>query len=149
VLASVLAVPLRDLVTRRLSPSVPSMSVALVAAIGVGLAAGLASIAEGWQPMSGRASLQLAGSAVFVMIGYLLSVMVMRVGEIAVVAPFRYTSLVVALIVGFFVFGEWPDALTLLGAGIVVATGLFTLYREARVARARTRQAGRGPARPA
>ena len=56
----------------------------------------------------------------------------MRTGEIGFVAPFRYTSLLVALITGFFVFGEWPDALTSLGAAIVVATGLYTLWRERR-----------------
>lgn len=142
VLAAVLAVTLRDLVTRRLSAAVPSMSVALVAAIGVGLAAGLASIFEGWAPVSGLAALQLGGSGVFVMLGYLLSIMVMRVGDIAFVAPFRYTSLLVALIVGFVIFAEWPDALTLVGAAIVVATGLFTLYREARVARSQLRRGG-------
>ena len=54
----------------------------------------------------------------------------MRVGEITFIAPFRYSGLIAALIIGLIVFGEWPDALTLLGAGIVVATGLFTLYRE-------------------
>jgi S-adenosylmethionine uptake transporter len=141
VLASVLAVTLRDLVTRQLSPSVPSMAVALVAAVGVGLAAGAASLAEGWSPVSARSAVQLAGAATFVLMGYLLSIMVMRVGEISFVAPFRYTSLVVALIVGFLVFGEWPDVLTLIGAAIVVATGLFTLYRESRVARARAGRA--------
>ncbi len=142
VLAAVLAVTLRDLATRRLSAAVPSMSVALVAAIGVGVASGLASIVEGWVQVSGLAALQLAGSGVFVMLGYLLSIMVMRVGDIGFVAPFRYTSLVVALIVGFVFFAEWPDTLTLVGAAIVVATGIFTLYREARVARSQLRLAG-------
>jgi S-adenosylmethionine uptake transporter len=142
VLAAVAAVTLRDLVTRRLSASVPSMSVALVAAAGVGLAAGVASIFEGWASVSGLAGIQLAGSAIFVMIGYLLSIMVMRVGDIGFVAPFRYTSLVVALVVGFVIFDEWPEVLTLVGAGIIVATGLFTLYREAKVARSQLRRGG-------
>ena len=57
----------------------------------------------------------------------------MRLGEIGFVAPFRYTSLlVVDRRWGSLVFGTFPDALTLLGAGVVVATGLFTLLREAR-----------------
>ena len=54
----------------------------------------------------------------------------MRVGEISFIAPFRYTGLVWALVLGWLVFGDWPASLTLLGAAIVVATGLFTLYRE-------------------
>lgn len=141
VLASVVMVTVRDLSTRRLSAAVPSMTVALLSALAVAVAAGLASAFEPWAPVSGRAALQLAGSGVFVMIGYLLSVMVMRVGDLDFVAPFRYTSLVAALVLGVVIFGEWPDALTLIGAAIVVATGLFTLYREARVARSRRRLA--------
>ena len=72
----------------------------------------------------------LGGATVFILAAYVFSVMAMRVGDIGFVSPFRYTGLLVALIVGLIVFGEWPDALTLLGAGIVVATGLFTLWRE-------------------
>ena len=56
--------------------------------------------------------------------------MTMRVGEIGFVTPFRYTSLLWALVLGLVFFGEWPQPLTLLGAGIVVATGIFTLARE-------------------
>jgi S-adenosylmethionine uptake transporter len=41
----------------------------------------------------------------------------------------------VALLLGYLVFDEIPKALTLLGAGIVVAMGLFTLYREQRAKR--------------
>ena len=54
----------------------------------------------------------------------------MRVGDIGFIAPFRYTSLIWALVIGFVIFGEWPDAMTFVGAAIVVGTGLFTLYRE-------------------
>ena len=54
----------------------------------------------------------------------------MRSGEIGFVAPFRYTGLLVALVLGVAVFDEWPNALTVIGALIVVATGLFTLWRE-------------------
>jgi S-adenosylmethionine uptake transporter len=54
----------------------------------------------------------------------------MRVGDVSFVAPFRYTGLIWALVLGWLVFGDWPKPLTLIGAGIIVATGLFTLYRE-------------------
>jgi S-adenosylmethionine uptake transporter len=73
----------------------------------------------------------------------------MRVGEISFVAPFRYTSLIWALILGWVVFGDWPQTITLIGAAIVVASGLFTLYREAQVSRraraARKRELSLGP----
>ena len=59
--------------------------------------------------------------------------MAMRVGEVAVVTPFRYTSLVWALLLGWLVFGDWPRPLTLVGAALIAGTGLYTLWRETRV----------------
>ena len=54
----------------------------------------------------------------------------MRHGDIGLVAPFRYTSLLWAIVLGFVVFGDLPDGWTLFGAAIVVGAGLFTLWRE-------------------
>jgi drug/metabolite transporter (DMT)-like permease len=51
------------------------------------------------------------------------------------VAPFRYSRIVFALFVGILVFGERPDLWTLVGTGIIVASGLYTLWRETRLAR--------------
>ncbi|GAA0312079.1 DMT family transporter [Rhodovulum strictum] len=135
-LISVGFVAARDLVTRQLSRGVPSMSVAVSAAAGVALFGGIGAAAQGgWTPLPTVALAQLAGASVFIVGGYLFSVMAMRVGEVAVIAPFRYTALLWALALGILLFDERPSALTLAGAGIVVATGLFTFYRERRLAR--------------
>jgi len=139
-LAAVGCITLRDLVTRRLSPEVPSMLVTLVTSLAVMVVFGLASIGAEWHPMNARSYALTAGAALFVIGGYLFSIMVMRVGEISFAAPFRYTGLVFALIAGYFIFGDWPAPLTLLGALIVVGSGLFTLYRETRAARRRRAQ---------
>ena len=64
---------------------------------------------------------------------YVCSVSAMRVGEVSFVAPFRYTSMLWALVLGLLVFGHWPAWPTLAGAALVVASGLFTLYRERRL----------------
>jgi drug/metabolite transporter (DMT)-like permease len=72
----------------------------------------------------------LAGSGVCLFAGYVLSVMTMRVGEISFVTPFRYTILIWAIILGMIVFGDYPDGWTILGIGVIVATGIFTIYRE-------------------
>jgi len=129
-------VTVRDLVTRRMSGDVPSLSVAFFAALGVLLFAALGSFTVDWRPVPGWGWAAIGGSTLFIIAGYLLSVMVMRVGEIGFVAPFRYTSLVLALLIGLAFFDEWPDALTLLGAALVVATGLFTWLRERSLTRA-------------
>ena len=49
------------------------------------------------------------------------------------VAPFRYAILVYALVIGHVVFGDLPAPLTLLGAGLIVASGGYTFYRERRI----------------
>ena len=135
VLAAVACVTFRDLIVRKLSAEVPSLLTALVTAMGVCLFAGVGSLAETWAPLSPTTSWQLGCSMVFIVGGYFFSVAAMRHGEIGFVAPFRYVSLIAALIIGWFVFSHWPDGLTLLGAGLIVATGLFTLYRESLAAR--------------
>ena len=73
------------------------------------------------------------GAALLIgILAYYALVACMRVGELSFVTPFRYTRMVWALIVAMLVFGERPDALTLLGAAIIVGAGLFTLWRETR-----------------
>jgi len=130
---AVIVITIRDLAARSLSVNAPSMVVALSAAVTVTVFSGLASIGTEWAPMSGKASWQIGLAALFLIGGYLFSVMTMRIGDIDFIAPFRYTSLLSALLLGFLVFGEWPDTLTLAGSTIVVATGVFTLYRERRL----------------
>lgn len=129
-LAAVASVTVRDLITRRLSVQVPSMVVTFATSLSVTVTAGIVSVFEGWVPVTSDIGVLVAAAAVFVLMGYLFSVMVMREGEVGFIAPFRYSSLLWALGLGWVVFDEWPDTVTLFGAGLVVAAGLFTLFRE-------------------
>ncbi len=129
-LIAVASVTVRDLITRRMSPEVPSMVVTLATSLSITVAAAVASSVEGWVPVQMASGLMLCSAAVFVLMGYLFSVMVMRVGEVGFVAPFRYSSLLWALALGWLVFGDWPDSVTMIGAALVVGAGLFTLFRE-------------------
>lgn len=70
------------------------------------------------------------GSIVFAALSYYAIVAAMRIGEVSFVTPFRYSRMLFALFVGFFVFGERPDALMLVGAAIIVASGIYTVLRE-------------------
>ena len=132
VLAAVCCITVRDLAARQMSGALPTQFVALITAISMCTAFGLGSLAEDWQPVTPQLGALLAGAGLFIIGGYIFSVSAMRSGEIGFVAQFRYSSLLVALIVGVLVFGEFPDVLTLIGATIVVATGLFALWRERR-----------------
>ena len=129
-LGAVVCVTLRDLATRRLGANVPTMSVTLMAAVTMTVFFGLYSTTEPWAQLSPRLVALIVGASVLIIGAYWFSIQVMRQGDIGFIAPFRYTGLVFALILGLAVFGDWPDVVTLLGAGIVVATGVFTLYRE-------------------
>lgn len=131
-LAAVVTFAIRDLVTRPIKSDIPSLTVAFFGAIGVLAFAAIGAFFADWAPVSPLAAVQLSGAVLALMVAYLLSVMVMRIGEIGFVAPFRYSGLVAALILGLVLFDEWPDGLTLIGTAIVVATGIYMLYREYR-----------------
>lgn len=138
VLLAVGFVTFRDLSTRRINPGIPAVFLGFVMAVFVTAAAGGLSLLTPWAPVTGAGALLLVGAGVFIASGYTFAALAMRHGEIGFVTPFRYMALIWAVLIGFFVFGEWPDPLTWIGAGIVVATGLYTLYRE-QVVRRRSR----------
>lgn len=77
----------------------------------------------------GAASFALAAATVFGVAGYYALTVAMRVGEVSLVTPFRYTRLLFALVLGTIVFAERPDAATLFGSAIIVASGIYTLLR--------------------
>jgi len=137
-LLSVAGVVVRDLATRRISPDVPSQTVALWAALSVTVAAALVLPFSEIQPVTPRHAMQIAGASAFIIFGYLTVVMAMREGDVSIIAPFRYTSLVAAILLGWAVFGQWPDNLTLIGSAVVVATGIYTFQRERKLARQAT-----------
>ena len=67
-----------------------------------------------------------------VLIGYQTVIQAMRTGDISVVAPFRYLSLIFSALLGLIFFGEMPDFWTGVGSLIVIASGLYTFYRESK-----------------
>ena len=75
------------------------------------------------------ASGQLVAATVVGVAGYYALTAAMRMGDVGVIAPFRYTRLVFALILAVALFGERPDGYTLVGSAIIVASGIYTLIR--------------------
>jgi drug/metabolite transporter (DMT)-like permease len=134
--ASVACVVVRDLATRQFSRAVPSVTVAVWAAVSVTCMGLVGSLGQGWVAVDTRSALTIFGAASALIVGYMFVVMVMRVGDISFVAPFRYVSLLVAIVLGWLVFDTFPDFYTLIGSAIVVASGIFALMRERKLARA-------------
>ena len=137
----------RDLCTRALPPALPSLLVSGATTLLIAVAGLLWCIARrNWTPMDTGDVGTLAAAAFCLFFGYQFIVLAMRTGDVAYVVPYRYTSLLFAIAIGLVVFGEVPDAWTIAGAAVVVATGLFTLYRELVSRRARATRAVVPPA---
>jgi drug/metabolite transporter (DMT)-like permease len=136
-LASMLFITLRDLATRTMARGIPVLLVALVTAIVVCLTGPAFSLAAGetWVMPSTHALLLIGGAAVFLIGGYLFAVDFMRHGDIAVVAPFRYIVVLWAIVVGYIVWHEIPDLPMIIGTALVIASGIYTIHRERRMAR--------------
>ncbi|MBP2445519.1 drug/metabolite transporter (DMT)-like permease [Rhizobium leguminosarum] len=130
---SVLSTASRDLATRSIDPEIPSLMITVITAISVSFFGALLIPAlGGWQPVSATSLGHLVLASVLVLVGYQSVILAMRTGEISFVAPFRYTSLIFSSLLGFFFFAEVPDSWMLVGAAIVIASGLYTFYREAK-----------------
>jgi drug/metabolite transporter (DMT)-like permease len=131
------AMAARDLATRAVPRSVASVQLSLWA-FAVLVPAGLILMAlepgpHRWPDAAGWAG--VAAMVVLGLIAYAALVVATRIGDIAAVAPFRYSRILVALVFGALVFGERPDALSLIGIALIVGSGLYTLVREARLRR--------------
>jgi drug/metabolite transporter (DMT)-like permease len=129
-LGAVVFIVVRDLATKQLSPATPSLFIALLAAISITCLGAVVTATQVWAPVQSAAMWTLGFSACFLFVGYLFSVMTMRVGDMGFVSPFRYSILIWALLIGATVFGEIPNMLTIAGLVLVVATGLYTFHRE-------------------
>lgn len=149
VLACVLFCAVRDLATRRIPEAIPSLLVSAVTSIAITiLGAALLPTMGGWTPMQPGMVLYLALAAVLVLIGYQFIIMAMRVGDISFIAPFRYTALLWAIALSIVIFGDFPDSAMIMGSAIIVASGLYTLYRERVVGRWRPVTESSGPDMP-
>lgn len=129
-IVAVACVTVRDAITRRLDRSVPSLFVAFISAIPIFIYGGVATATTGWTVVSGAIIGIVVVAAIAITCGYLFAVMAMRNGEISFVAPFRYTGMIWAILFGFLLFGDLPDAATILGTMIVIGMGIYAFHRE-------------------
>jgi drug/metabolite transporter (DMT)-like permease len=141
-LVSAVLVALRDLITRGISATVPSGVVAFGTTLAVTLSGFAFGLAETWPPLHSRSVALLMGAALAVGLGNVCIIIAYRDGEISLVSGLRYAVLVFALLAGFLVWGELPDALAVIGSVLIVCSGLYALHRQ----QTRQRQAIPGPA---
>ena len=128
---ALIAFSIRDLVTRLTPPDIPSSSIATFTMIAA------FPFTTAWVFLSGEkffppgidwavvSSMIILGS-----FGYLLLITSLRLGELSAIMPFRYSRIVFLLILGFLVFGERPTASMLIGATLILISGVYIMWRE-------------------
>lgn len=126
----------RDLVSRRIPARLGNAQVSAWGLMAVALLGALMMLRGGIAAIPAQDALWLLGGVVFGTAGYLAITTAARTGEVSIVAPFRYVRLVFAMAIGLVVFAEVPDHYTLIGAAIIVGSGLYAFMRQRAKARA-------------
>jgi drug/metabolite transporter (DMT)-like permease len=122
----------RDLLTRKISAATPSILVTLATAGVVWLMAALVMAFQGWAPMQGRDLGWLALASLLLSTGYYALITAMRLGEMTVIAPFRYVGLLWAVLIGYFVWGTLPNAMGWCGIALLIGAGLHMIRQQRR-----------------
>ncbi|MCP5152537.1 MAG: DMT family transporter [Ectothiorhodospiraceae bacterium] len=117
--------------TRALAPTEHTATMltysALPSVVVLGLAAPwfwVAPGAVGW--------VALVGIGVIACVSVVLAIRAYALAPASLLAPYSYVEIVFGSVLGLVLFGDVPDAMTVLGAGIIVASGLYVYHREAR-----------------
>lgn len=129
--AAAFGLALRDLFTRAVPRTIPTEIIALVSnAVVLAASVILQSATSHWSWMSPYTTTMVLCASFFAIIAIHLVTIALRIGEVSVIAPFRYVRIVMAIGFGVVVFGERPDMYTWAGICLIVASGLYTIYRE-------------------
>jgi drug/metabolite transporter (DMT)-like permease len=115
--------------TRHLTKSETTSSIVFYFSLICALA-GLVTLPFGWNTPSGPELAALIGVGICGGLAHIVLTESYRFAPASLVAPFDYTSMLWALVLGYLAFGEFPSALGFLGAAIIAGAGLFVIWRE-------------------
>lgn len=103
----------------------------------VASAVALLTMPLGWQALTWQQTLLLVSAGFCGGIGQIFMTSAYRHAEVSTVAPFEYTSMILAIVVGYLAFGDVPTVHMLIGGAIVVGAGIFIIWRERQLGLAR------------
>lgn len=130
-LIGVVGLAIRDVATRRVQNHISTQTIAALAYLAISIPGALLMMGTtGWRPLAGDAALWMSLAIGIGVIAYFIITTALRLGEISAIAPFRYSRLLFALIVGYLAFGEIPNLMMIIGSTIVVGSGIYAIYRE-------------------
>ncbi|QKV20606.1 DMT family transporter [Oricola thermophila] len=93
----------------------------------------IATIPFGWQSLDLEQTVSLILSGFCGGLGQILLTQSYRHADVSTIAPFEYTSVLLGIGIGYYVFAEVPGWATIIGSAIVTASGIFIIYREHRL----------------
>ncbi len=128
-LGAALFVAVRDSSTRMVASHVSSASVTMTTALVV-IIGGLFSIIWGWSPVDAANAGWMALAGLIIAVSFFSYVVAIRIGELSLVAPIQYVIILWAAVYGWLIWDETPNFNTLMGAGVIVGSGLLILHRE-------------------
>jgi drug/metabolite transporter (DMT)-like permease len=129
---AVIGMSMRDIGSRLAPKSISAPLLALYGAMTFSIIGLVMMLSGGAQMPSIQATAYLLGLIVFTSGGTYYTTAAMRLGEVSVIAPLRYTRLLFGLLIGVFILHEEVDRTMLLGSVIVVVAGLYVWFRERR-----------------
>ena len=124
----------RDLATRRVAADVPTMPLATLG-FSTTIPAGvfLLLLGETWQVPTANFTALLIIAVAFGVVGYFAITVAMRVGEVSAVTPFRYARLIFGTSLGVLFLHETFDRYIVIGSLILILTGIYSIWREAKL----------------
>ena len=128
-------VALRDIAIRYVPNDLPSTQVAFTNAWVVMIGGGLYSIYQGWGEADAHWYLWFIALGIALYSGYLCLIIGSRLGELSFIGPFKYISILLAILYGYLIWDETPTLSMLAGASIIVISGIILLSSEKRRAR--------------
>ena len=135
--ATALFAALRDLAGRKISSAVPALVATLITIIFVMVSAAAMGFAfEHWAwPNTWQIALT-AAAGLFMMLGHMFTFLAYRNASAQAVAPFYYAFMIWAVVLGFVIFGDVPNAYSFTGMALILASGLGIVFLERRTSRA-------------
>lgn len=122
----------RDVITRHITNTESSTAI-LAYTTTIILLAGLATAPfVDWRPIPWSDLYIFALAAAFQGTAHFLMIETFRLAEAKVVAPFKYSTILWAVVIGYLIWGDLPDAWIITGGAFVVGSGLYVLHRERR-----------------
>ncbi|WP_255720024.1 DMT family transporter [Oryzibacter oryziterrae] len=129
-LSTVFIVAFREMNTRFIAKTTSSLIVLFYTTVAVTIACAILSAFEVWQPISLLGGALILGAGLAGLVGTQYSIVAVQHGDVSTVALFRYSFIPYAVCLGWLVWGEIPDMMTLVGIVIVIGSGMYTFHRE-------------------